>query len=139
METRDIPKTIMYSVDNKNSYFGGRNLYDVVRENEDKSASFVFSEGSSASTKKTIKHAVIGDGWKLIRNLKSDTFELYDLTSDPGEKDNLMYSDDPDTELMRDKLASGLSEFKKERQTELEKVEFTKEEIDELKALGYMQ
>lgn len=40
---------------------------------------------------------------------------------------------------MRNKLISGLSEFKKEHLVELEKVELSKENIDELKALGCMQ
>ena len=139
VETRDISKTIVEICGIPNRYFGGENLFDVVRDKGDTQTYFVFSEGSSISSKGTIKHAVIWGGWKLIRNLKEGTLELYDLENDPGEKNNLIDSKDPDTEVLKEKLTAGLSEFKKERLGELEKVKLSKEDIDELKALGYMQ
>jgi arylsulfatase A-like enzyme len=139
VETRKIAKTVLEISGIDNSHFGGHNLLDVARDNGDTATYLAFSEGSSARSTGTVNHAVIGDGWKLIRNLRDDTFELYDLESDPGEKINLIDSEGPAIEIMRNKLTSGLSEFKKERLVELERVKFTKEEIDELKALGYMQ
>jgi arylsulfatase A-like enzyme len=139
VETREIAKTVLEICGIENSHFGGNNLLDVARDNGDTTTYLAFSEGSSTGSKGTVNHAVIGDGWKLIRNLRDDTFELYDLESDPGEKINLIDSEGPAIEIMRNKLTSGLSEFKKERLVEIEKVKFTKEEIDELKALGYMQ
>lgn len=75
----------------------------------------------------------------MIKNLRENSFELYDLKNDPEEKINLIESEDPEKEIMRNKLYSELSEFKKERLVELEKVRLSKEDIDELKALGYIQ
>ncbi len=139
VETRKIPKTIVEVCGIENSHFGGENLFEIAKGDKDSQSYFAFSEGSSTRSDGTIKHAIIGKNWKLIKNLGENSFELYDLENDPGEKINLIESEEPENVTMRNELYSELSGFKKERLVELEKVEFTKQELEELKALGYLQ
>jgi arylsulfatase A-like enzyme len=52
------------------------------------SAPPVFSEASQLASKKMV---LLG-GWKLIHDTEHDTWELYDLTADPGERRNLYHA-----------------------------------------------
>ena len=139
VETRVIPKTVAVITGMDNGNFGGNDLFAVAKDSGDSEEYFAYSEGSSAGSNGILNHAIIGNDWKLIKNIREDSFELYNLREDPGEKINLIDSDEQETDVMRGILSSELSEFKKERLVELERVEFSKEDIEELKALGYMQ
>ena len=74
---------------------------------------------------------------KLIRSSDGDD-ELYDLESDPGEKENLLARE---PEVARE-MANHLEHFKSSRPERLEPgkeaVAPTPEQIEELKALGYL-
>ncbi len=86
------------------------------------------------------KEGIIYKEWKLIKNLDDQTYELYNLDNDPEEKRNLIeekYIVDKD---FADDLKKRLSSFKKERATSTtDIVKFNKEDVERLKALGYIQ
>jgi predicted AlkP superfamily phosphohydrolase/phosphomutase len=86
------------------------------------------------------KEGIIYKEWKLIKNLDDQTYELYNLENDPEEKRNLIeekYIVDKD---FADDLKKRLSSFKKERATSTtDIVKFNKEDVERLKALGYIQ
>jgi arylsulfatase A-like enzyme len=48
----------------------------------------VFSQASQLASKQMVLH----EGWKLIHDAEHDTWELYDLAADPGERRNLYHA-----------------------------------------------
>ena len=81
----------------------------------------------------------LGDVYKgLVQNVPEDakTDELYDLTADPGEQVNIH---DPESPVFRE-LMQGLDEWLKIGRpwTPADRPEFTPEELDRLRALGYV-
>lgn len=90
--------------------------------------------------------AAIGSEWRLFRNVRSDTWELYHVPSDPGEQANLY--DQPSARDMRlamtaewerwikdgEQLAKRLSQGEGSTRIQLDE-----RQREQLKALGYMQ
>ena len=65
------------------SYFMGQSLVPYLAGKTPKLSRPIIAEGR-------LKQAmVLSNGLKLIRNQREKTFEIYDLTKDPGELDNL--------------------------------------------------
>jgi arylsulfatase A-like enzyme len=139
VETRDIPTTILALADIKNTQFSGDNIMSQEVESIEQNGNIAFSEGSSSRSKGNLTHGIIYDQWKLIKNLTDNTYELYDMENDPGEKINLIESEKKNLVNTRKDLLSKMNSFKKQRLVELQKVEFTDEEVERLKALGYIQ
>jgi hypothetical protein len=49
--------------------------------------------GTAVAEKEAFKAAVTVEGWKLIHDLDKGTWELFDLSVDPGEKTDLYMPD----------------------------------------------
>lgn len=80
----------------------GKTLLQLQPENERPWGGIAFSESYSLKT-------VIQDGWKLVHYVNHDEGELYHLTQDEGERNNL-YTD-PDCQARRIELLSRLVGF----------------------------
>ena len=80
-----------------------------------------------------LQSLVSGD-YKLIRRLRSDRLELYDLARDPREQRDLTDSQPEQAQHM----ARALAEWERSlRRRDAAEVELTAEELDALRALGY--
>lgn len=137
VEVRDIPKTILDLCGIKNSAFGGNNLKIIAEEDNQTGPSYsdvIYYRGDRLDMK-----GIVANDFKLINNMNDQTYELYDLQSDSQEKVNLIESEQEKVIRMKKDLLSELSELKLEIANELETTKLSKEEIAELKALGYIQ
>lgn len=80
--------------------------------------------------------AVVSDGYKLISTREDDRAELYDLSRDPGELDN-----------QADQRAELVAEMRRVLRAELDamvayepgEIEMTEEQLQRLRALGYVR
>ncbi len=88
VEVASIPKTVLRWTGADDSHFRGHDLL-AVASGEQGLAGPVLAEGSYAWGDDDRRRAVVLEGWKLIRNLDDDSYELYDLKSDPGERNDL--------------------------------------------------
>ena len=84
--------------------------------------------------------------WKLIHTGKEWTdnikeYELFDIATDPLEKTNLIGRNPVAAEYLKDRLSKWAHSQKKLANIGIEGIEktLTKEEIDELRALGYIK
>ncbi len=91
----------------------------------------VYSECWGWETRKMIRT----QDHKLIRDLKKKTEELYDLSGDPGEKKNIIKSEEEVAKGLSDKLDVFMARHK---HTPLGKVKYSKELENRLKELGYL-
>jgi arylsulfatase A-like enzyme len=137
VETRNLPATVMVLAGVSEHSFRGQDLLEVAATGE--AAPFVFSEGSTGKGEGTIKVGVVGYGWKLIHNFDDDRYELYDLTSDPIEKENRIEEDASETNRMRGLLREALDGLTLEPYGATSKVEITEDEKAHLRELGYVE
>lgn len=136
VEISSIPYTIIDLLGIEKNLFRGINLLEV----NEKQNTVAFSEGSYAWGVDKRKEGIIYKNWKLIKNLDDQTYELYNLENDPSEKMNLIEEQNIIDKDFADNLKKRLSSFKKERATNTtDIVKFNKEDVDRLKALGYIQ
>jgi len=136
VEIRSLAKTIVELCGLNNNHFGGENLLLIA---EEKTAdTYAYSQKPIGRERYPKLEAISSGKWKLIKNIQNDTYELYDLEADPGEETNLFGSEDTDKILING-LISKSSAIEKESVVETAEVEFKEEEIEKLKALGYIQ
>ena len=90
--------------------------------------------------RKTEQKAVKSGGWKLIESLPiGGEPELYDLERDPGEAENLAESEPDrvrDLRLLIEAHMEGSADLRP--RAESPRVPLTHEDIERLKALGYL-
>lgn len=140
VEVRSIARTIIELCNIENSSFIGEDLFDISDSDGETTDSYVISENFGVSKDAKYQKVAIYDGSiKLIKNINQQTFELYDLKKDQQEKENLFLSQQEDIIRIKDRLLAKLLEFNQESLLNEEKVELKKEEIERLKALGYIQ
>ena len=91
---------------------------------------------------KPIRYAILDGSVKLIYNLKSNSFEAYDVNKDPFETDNIFYkllrSASDLKQVLLGKVADVKKYIKLNRNLRLREAVLSKEDIDRLKSLGYM-
>ncbi len=79
------------------------------------------------------RRAIVRGRWKLLLDRPSGATELYDLETDPGERDNVSLEEP----AIRDRLMVELEDFMaKKRRSEAE-LEIDEKTAGELRALGY--
>ena len=86
--------------------------------------------------------SVISDNWKLIFDLKTRNHKLFNLTEDPEEKQNLMDKEIAQFETMNAKrrnLEIQHTKLLKALNLKKEDVSLSRDQIDQLKKLGYIQ
>lgn len=90
--------------------------------------------------------AVVGDHHKLVHNVSSDTWELYDLHRDPDEQTNLYAQ--PSTTGVQLTLMTEWERWTRDNSTlagnlthggQIEKVRLNEQQLQKLRALGYAQ
>ncbi len=116
--------------------FQGKNIFD--RDNKD---NVVFSEVNVVdhSNKLYNKVCMIDGNWKLIKDIPSDKFELYNLQDDPYESHDRSVNDVDDVLYrMKENLENWLRVNRK-NETEKTDVHLNKKEIQNLKSLGYLK
>jgi len=133
VELRNIPYTILEFAGIDQDHFGGINLLELGEQDTYP----VYSLGSYAWGEDSKKEGIISENWKLIKNLDDNTYELYDLITDPFEKQNLI--DDPNSAYPVKDLKAELDNMRKERASVSNKVKLNKDDVERLKALGYLQ
>lgn len=92
--------TALCGIDVKDLAFEGRSLVPQLfagREDKDR---IVFAETNAPKHQR----AAISEHWKLIYHLTNNVYELYDLTKDPWEHDNLAPKAPPALSTMRQAL-----------------------------------
>lgn len=135
VEIRNIAKTIIELSGLSEELFEGLNLLDertyhsnhiVISEN------YGYDQGYRRET-------IIYKNWKLISNLDDQTFELYKIDADGGEKNNLFLKDNKEINTQKQKLQAMLSVISDNELTESGEAELSRDDIKQLKALGYIQ
>jgi len=126
-------------------YLSGKSLKNLMFSSPGFESPFheeIFAEtGRELSIK-----AVIDGSWKLIRKISIDSdrpeeYELFNLKDDPLEKNNLLYTNPIATEYLKRRIqnwAHSQEKLTKLVKGDVEKT-LTQKEIEELKALGYIQ
>lgn len=84
------------------------------------------------------KIAIMTNFWKLIYDTNSKEYELYNLSNDPKELNNLALAGEKQFELLKDKLEDYLKQVKHDYNKE-EKVILDKETKERLRSLGYIE
>jgi arylsulfatase len=133
----DIVPTILNILGDKpNSRFRGRDL----RKPRDRGTE-IFAEMRSPFDRTNIKFSLVMGGLKLILSHSNGQYELFDLKSDPHENNNLI--NDKKYQAQAQDLKIRLDRIRKEDFLKLGKTEkppkLSKEEIENLKSLGYVR
>jgi len=111
----------------------GTSLADIVSGESRPSASPIFSERNAHYEP---LEAVVVDGHKLVRGMLSDRFELFDLNTDPGEQHDRAAQQPQTVDQLADLLAEWRSRLRPAGSPV--SVESQQEQLDRLKALGYL-
>lgn len=111
----------------------GTSLADTIAGEARPSASPVFSERNAHYEP---LEAVVVDGHKLVRGMLSDRLELFDLDTDPGEQHDRAAQQPETVDQLADLLAQWRSRLRPAGSPV--SVESQQEQLDRLKALGYL-
>jgi arylsulfatase A-like enzyme len=136
VELRSIAKTIIDLCGLRNNHFSGENLLIIAEE--ENNDTYAFSQKPVGKNRHPKLEAISSGKWKLINDIQNDTYELYDLENDPGEEMNLFDTEGADKTVIKE-LISKASAIEKESVVETVEVDFKEEDIEKLKALGYIQ
>ena len=110
----------------------GRSLLD--REPGADASRTVFTETDRPRTQR----AALAGGMKLIEDVERRRFELYDLHDDPGEQRNLAERSGGDVERLAAELARLRSRLTADS-PDAQRIDLSDEEVESLRALGYVQ
>ncbi|MGB3729698.1 MAG: sulfatase-like hydrolase/transferase [Thermodesulfobacteriota bacterium] len=131
VEVRYIAKTILDLTNTNSVSVDGYNLYEYDNKN--------FFNGIVYSELLAQKKSIYLNEWKLLTDKEPNSYELYNLKQDPLERNNQFNSNSLDIVELRDLLGAKLSNHENLQQTEVDKLILGKEDIEKLKALGYLQ
>jgi arylsulfatase A-like enzyme len=104
-------------------------------EQEGDSIQQVFSETKTRG--RWLQSVVVGD-WKLIVDRESGDVELYDLETDPGERDDRSTRDTEVRQTLQKSLDAWAATVAPGRSGDSQEASFTEQELRNLKALGYL-
>ncbi len=125
----------------------GRSLAAIMRGDNDGGSEFTFSSARADESRHADRgyrlrprdrlHAVRSAEWKLIfyPGAEGDYLELYDLSADPGERENVASREIERRQAYSEVLFAWLGD---ERPTTIDPGELDPEQLEKLKALGYV-
>lgn len=131
----DILPTILSLLDI--SYEGGFEGVDLSKNDFSPEENLIaFSESILEGTE---KKSIRTKDWKLIYHPVSKRYELYNLAQDPKEKKNLAYKKDEIFLSLKNELFSWMERMPRQDEKAKKKRKLSEEEIEALKALGYIK
>lgn len=132
VEVRYIAKTILDLTEVTDSSMQGHNLLEVDRINLSDDIIYTELVGGSQT-------AIYLDQWKLIAKKDENSVELFNLEDDSLEINDLSNLDNVDHSGLIETLKVKLANHNNLEKTESDKLVLTKDDINKLKALGYLQ
>jgi len=119
--------------DQEHSQFTGRNLLGGGSERE-----YVFSQRVARGRRwgPGLKYALTGTRWKYY-HLTEGQDELYDLSTDPAETENLIEQEAAIAENMRRELLARMEAYQSQGREAGDDTGFSSQVIEDLKSLGY--
>ena len=118
--------------------YDGKSLLPSLKEQNKFSSQPIFFE---ATRYYEPRKAILKKEFKLIYGMKSESTELYNLSTDPQEKKNISASDAKQVELMRKELYSWILKYRKSLQKgkkDQDDIDAQKDQFRRMKALGYL-
>jgi arylsulfatase A-like enzyme len=92
---------------------------------------------------KPIRYGILSGSTKLIYNLKTKSYEVYDLKGDPFETRDIYLQVSPQVKEMKQALLNKINQLTKyiklNRLYQLEDTSLSKEDLERLKSLGYFE
>jgi arylsulfatase A-like enzyme len=82
------------------------------------------------------KACIISGDWKLIKDFVTEKYSLYNITQDPGEKENRLKSEEKIATRLKLKLGKWIK-INRSRKFRGKRTALTEEEMKKLKQLGY--
>jgi arylsulfatase A-like enzyme len=135
VETRSIPRTVLGLLGVPTERFDGVDLLEVARSG---GAPAALSEGTYAFGLDGRTVGVEHAGWKLVYRLGNRSYELYDLSSDPLER-NDVYGRFRDRVEVMAPLLQKLQSLEELPRLEPQQVGIPGETLERLRALGYLR
>ena len=136
IEVASIPATLAELAQVDAHGFRGPSLLEVARAGV--LPRFAISEAISGEDDSKRRVAVVNGDWKLIHSLPADEYELFDLGSDPGERQNRFGDTGPGVAAVRDELVAGLARHREIEGFDGPTLELTEEQNRHLRELGYV-
>ncbi len=135
----DIMPTILDILDIDHSETGqGRSLLPLIEISWSKDTDpQVYLETLHPQIKKNRLFGIVSGDYKYIRSLEGDREELYRITSDPGETNNLAESETARRDSLRAELMSLMEEM--ETHAASREIPLDRETTEAMKALGYIR
>ncbi|MGD8328963.1 MAG: sulfatase [Acidobacteriota bacterium] len=133
--TLSIPRTVLGVLGLPGDDFGGVDLLEVARGADPPP---VIAEGSYAFGSDARTEGVQYRGFKLIHRLDDDGYELYDLSTDPWERDDVFADFGAGSEVV-ERLMQSLHWFRDQPRLEPQPVGLTPEALERLRQLGYIR
>lgn len=141
VETVDIAPTIVELLDRNVKYkCDGKSFADILLKENDNGKEIAFAqrrifENTSLKFLNFPEYGVVTDKWFLISN-EFRGIELYDVISDTNEQNDLAEEKKEVVKILLEKLEEWKKRFPA---TQLKDQKISKDKIDALKALGYIQ
>ena len=92
---------------------------------------------------KPIRYGILNGSTKLIYNLKTKIYEVYDIKGDPFETRNIFLPLSPQVKGMKQALMNKINQLSKyiklNRLYHLNKTSLSEEDMERLKSLGYFE
>ena len=112
----------------------GNNLFEVKMSSTEQTRDYIFSELDCGN----IVHAILKNNWKYIYNAWTQGEELYNLSKDNKESDNLIHKNNSTATELKKELFNYLSKTPQTSPTK-KRIKPTKEIEEKLKAMGYIE
>ena len=132
-ETASIPRTILEACGLDATHFRGASLLDP-----DNDEALAFIETTHAWSDADRRQAVLRGDWKLIRTQDDDSYELYHLGRDPGERTNLWGRQDDETRAAARELLGHVRALPPLGASRGPHVQIDAGELEHLRQLGYV-